>query len=50
MNFGARPLRRRVEQLIENPVASMLIGQASKMGTTIRVSVAGDQLKIEPLA
>lgn len=47
-NYGARPLRRRIEQLIENPVATALIGGSPAGKKRIRVSADGDKLKVEP--
>jgi ATP-dependent Clp protease ATP-binding subunit ClpB len=37
--YGARPLRRVIRRLIENPLATALIGNAFKDGDTIRADV-----------
>ncbi len=42
VNYGARPLRRKLEQLIENSVASFLISSPPPPGATLKVGLAGD--------
>ncbi len=46
VNYGARPLRRKLEQLIENSVASFLISSPPQAGALLKVGIAGDQIKI----
>lgn len=49
-HYGARPLKRKVQDLIENPIANKLIETSSKVPTkNIRVSVSEDQVLIENL-
>jgi ATP-dependent Clp protease ATP-binding subunit ClpC len=38
-HFGARPLKRQMETLIENKVATLLIEQSNKKGTQIKVGI-----------
>jgi ATP-dependent Clp protease ATP-binding subunit ClpC len=37
LNFGARPLRRRLEQTVENEIANLLIGRNEKANKNISV-------------
>ncbi|HYG11714.1 MAG TPA: ATP-dependent chaperone ClpB [Pyrinomonadaceae bacterium] len=50
--YGARPLKRAIQTLIQNPLASKLLRGEIAPGQTIRVSADGDQLKFasEPVA
>ncbi|PIW49336.1 MAG: ATP-dependent chaperone ClpB [Zetaproteobacteria bacterium CG12_big_fil_rev_8_21_14_0_65_54_13] len=43
--FGARPLKRFIQQQVETPVARLLIGGQAMPGSTIRVDVDGESLK-----
>ncbi len=43
--FGARPLRRAVERFLEDPLAEELLRGRLGEGTTVDVSLQGDQLK-----
>ena len=45
--YGARPLRRAIQKLIEDPIAEKLLGRAFKKGDTIYVRKAGDELTFE---
>jgi ATP-dependent Clp protease ATP-binding subunit ClpC len=45
--YGARPLRRAIQKLIEDPIAEKLLGRAFKKGDTIYVRKAGDELVFE---
>jgi ATP-dependent Clp protease ATP-binding subunit ClpC len=45
--FGARPLKRTLERLIENPIAEMILKGELKPGDTIKVGVAKELIKIE---
>lgn len=40
--FGARPLRRLIQKLIENPLSSMIIEKKITTGTNVKVDVAPD--------
>jgi ATP-dependent Clp protease ATP-binding subunit ClpB len=43
--YGARPLKRAIQTLIQNPLASKLLKGEIAPGQTIRVSADGDELK-----
>lgn len=45
--FGARPLKRAIQQEFENPLATQLLSLCDKPFDTIQVDVSGDQLTIE---
>jgi ATP-dependent Clp protease ATP-binding subunit ClpC len=45
--FGARPLKRAIQRLIENPLSRELLGGAFVEGDTIRVGVADGRLVFE---
>jgi ATP-dependent Clp protease ATP-binding subunit ClpA len=45
--FGARPLKRAIQRLIENPLSRELLGGSFALGDTIRVGVAGGSLVFE---
>lgn len=42
--YGARPLKRAVQRLIENPLAEALLAGDYAPGATIQASLAGDQI------
>jgi len=42
--YGARPLKRAIQRLIENPLALEILSARFKTGDTIEASVAGDGL------
>ncbi|KZZ46376.1 MAG: ATP-dependent chaperone ClpB [Saccharospirillaceae bacterium] len=42
--FGARPLKRAIQQWIENPLAQDILGGKFVAGQTIRADVKGDEL------
>jgi len=46
MSFGARPLRRRLEQLVENEIASLLINQKPVGKSRLRVWSDNDAVKV----
>ena len=48
--YGARPLRRIIQNLIEDPLAEGLLTGRFQAGHTVRVSVEDDLLKLEPIA
>jgi ATP-dependent Clp protease ATP-binding subunit ClpC len=47
--YGARPLRRIIQNLIEDPLAEGLLESRFASNTTIRVEVEDDLLKLSPL-
>jgi ATP-dependent Clp protease ATP-binding subunit ClpB len=51
-NYGARPLKRAIQTLIQNPLAVKLLSGEILPGDKVKVSAAGDQmvLKIEAAA
>jgi ATP-dependent Clp protease ATP-binding subunit ClpB len=46
--FGARPLKRAIQSLIQNPLAVKLLNGEVSSGQTVRVSADGDALKFAP--
>ena len=44
-NYGARPLKRAIQTLIQNPLAIKLLRSEIKPGQTIRVSAEGSEMK-----
>jgi ATP-dependent Clp protease ATP-binding subunit ClpC len=42
--FGARPLRRAIQQLIEDPLAEKLLWKEFRVGETIIVDLEGDEV------
>jgi ATP-dependent Clp protease ATP-binding subunit ClpB len=44
VSFGARPLRRAVRQLLENPLAQALLSGQFVAGNTVAVDVRGGEL------
>lgn len=48
-NFGARPLRRAVQRLIENPLSEELLKETFKPGTKLKASVKDDRIIFEPV-
>ena len=46
-HYGARPLRRKIEQLIENRIATFLIGGGAPAGASLHIKVAADKRGIE---
>ena len=47
--YGARPLRRIIQNLIEDPLAEGLLDSRFAVNTTIRVEVEEDLLKLVPV-
>ncbi|HYX76957.1 MAG TPA: AAA family ATPase, partial [Gaiellaceae bacterium] len=45
--FGARPLRRTIQRLVENELSRMLLGGSVEPGDKIAVDTAGDRLRFE---
>ena len=46
--FGARPLKRAIQSLVQNPLAVKLLKGEILSGQTINVSAAGEELKFTP--
>jgi ATP-dependent Clp protease ATP-binding subunit ClpB len=46
--FGARPLKRAIQTLIQNPLAIRLLNGEIRGGQTIRVTAEGDEMKFTP--
>ncbi|MBX7171186.1 MAG: ATP-dependent chaperone ClpB [Pyrinomonadaceae bacterium] len=46
--FGARPLKRAIQSLVQNPLAVKLLKGEVLSGQTIKVSAEGDELKFTP--
>src|SRR5215210_7162366 len=46
--YGARPLKRAIQTLIQNPLASKLLRGEVLPGQTVRVSADGDQMQFTP--
>ena len=42
--YGARPLKRTIRQLVENPLAKKLLSRVFKSGDTIKVDSNGDEI------
>ena len=42
--YGARPIRRRVTDLIENELARMIISSGIKKGEKIKIDVSGEKI------
>jgi ATP-dependent Clp protease ATP-binding subunit ClpB len=47
--YGARPLKRAIQSLVQNPLAVRLLQGDIAAGQTVRVSADGDQLKFTPV-
>jgi ATP-dependent Clp protease ATP-binding subunit ClpC len=45
--FGARPLRRTIQRLVENELSRMLLDGSVEPGDKVAVDVEGDQLRFE---
>jgi ATP-dependent Clp protease ATP-binding subunit ClpB len=43
--YGARPLKRAIQQQIENPLAQKILAGEFSQGDTIRVDVDGDRFR-----
>jgi ATP-dependent Clp protease ATP-binding subunit ClpB len=48
--FGARPLKRAIQSLVQNPLAIKLLNGEIKSGSTIHVADDGGELKFTPEA
>ena len=48
--FGARPLKRVIQREVETPIARLIVAGKLRDGGTVRVDVAGDALRVEPVS
>jgi ATP-dependent Clp protease ATP-binding subunit ClpB len=46
-DFGARPLKRAIQRLVQDPLARMVLAGEVADGDTVRLGVAGDALTFE---
>ncbi|MFP4490505.1 MAG: ATP-dependent chaperone ClpB [Spirochaetaceae bacterium] len=46
--FGARPIKRTVQTMVENPLARKILEGEIKEGDHVRISLSGDELSFEP--
>ncbi|NRA45701.1 MAG: hypothetical protein HRU09_12160 [Oligoflexales bacterium] len=46
LNFGARPVKRKIEVMIENKVASLLIERKAGEGTHVSIDVDQDEISV----
>jgi len=49
-DFGARPLKRTIQRLVQDPLARMVLAGEVADGDTVRLSVSGGELRLEPVA
>ncbi len=47
-DFGARPLKRVIQRLVQDPLARMVLAGEITPGTTIELDVDGDELVLRP--
>lgn len=47
--YGARPLKRVIRQLVENPLSKLILAQKFKKGSTIKIDLDDDKIKFEQL-
>jgi ATP-dependent Clp protease ATP-binding subunit ClpB len=48
-DFGARPLKRTIQRLVQDPLARMVLAGEVVEGDTVRLSVRGDELVLTPV-
>ncbi|MDQ3755974.1 MAG: hypothetical protein M3371_14735, partial [Acidobacteriota bacterium] len=48
--YGARPLKRAIQTLIQNPLASKLLRGEIAPGQTVQVSADGDEMRFNTAA
>ena len=46
--FGARPLKRAIQRLIQDPLALALLDGTIQPGSTVRASLQGDEIVLHP--
>ncbi len=44
-NYGARPMRRAIERLMENPISELILNRTFKHGAKITASADGDEMR-----
>jgi ATP-dependent Clp protease ATP-binding subunit ClpB len=49
-NYGARPLKRAIQTLIQNPLAVKLLSGEILPGQVVKVSAKGDEMELKPEA
>jgi len=45
--YGARPLKRVIRQMVENPLSKMILAQNFRKGDRIKIDIDNDKLKFE---
>jgi len=48
--FGARPLKRTIQRLVQDPLSLKLLQREVNDGDTIRVDAEGDKIVFQPKA
>jgi ATP-dependent Clp protease ATP-binding subunit ClpA len=48
--YGARPLRRAIQRLVENPLAKRILAGEFSAGATVRIDLRDGALAFEPAA
>jgi len=48
--YGARPLRRAIQRLVENPLAKRILAGEFGAGSTVRIDLRDGELAFEPMA
>jgi ATP-dependent Clp protease ATP-binding subunit ClpB len=48
-DFGARPLKRTIQRLVQDPLARMVLAGEVVEGDTVRLSVRGGELVLSPV-
>ncbi len=48
--YGARPLRRAIQRLVENPLARRILAGEFGAGSTVRIDLRDGELAFEPIA
>ena len=45
--YGARPLKRVIRQMVENPLSKMILSQNFLSGDKVKIDVENDEIKFE---
>ena len=45
--YGARPLKRVIRQLVENPLSKLILSQNFRKDETIKIDIVDDEIKFE---
>jgi ATP-dependent Clp protease ATP-binding subunit ClpC len=48
--YGARPLRRAIQRMVEDSLSEELLSGSIHMGERVQVTAEGDQLKFTPVS